>query len=183
MKPRVFGLFIAACLLAVCPSAMAQSIDSITLPIIGSQVTDMTVAGVKADTAPWIGGGSCAFSSSGEVKCKIKGVIIPDPTGGTTGGVTGVAAGLVCNGVLVGTTALATLSAGGDAKIKGTITIPSRCGEPIAIIEELEKAGSPIAPGTTFIAVSAFGAENASSGAAEQPAASSPSDRSPSRFK
>ncbi|HEY6331740.1 MAG TPA: hypothetical protein VI756_20605 [Blastocatellia bacterium] len=177
MKTRVFGWLIAGCLLAVCPSAMGQSIDSITLPIIGSQVTDMTVAGVKSDTSPWIGGGSCTFSSSGDVKCKIKGVIIPDATGGTTGGVTGVAAGLICNGVLVGTTSMATLNAGGGAKITGTITVPSRCGEPIAIIEELEKAGSAVPAGTVFIAVSAFGDEDPSGGAAQQPATNSPPDR------
>jgi hypothetical protein len=177
MKPRVFGWLIAGCVLAICPSAMGQSIDSISLPIIGSQISDMTVAGVKSDTSPWIGGGSCTFSSSGDVKCKIKGVIIPDSSGGSTGGVTGVAAGLICNGVLVGTTQMATFSGGGDAKITGTITMPSRCGEPIAIIEELEKAGSAIPPGTTFIAVSAFGAENPTSTDTERRASDLPPDR------
>lgn len=172
MKLRVFGWLVVGCLIYVCPSAMAQS--SLSADVLGSVTTDAKIAGVAVGSANWAGTGKCTVSPAGDVDCKIKGLVLPSD-GGSTGPVTGVGAGLVCDGILVGTTASSPLSSKGDAKIKGTITgLPASCPAPIILIEVLEASGSAVPPGTVYIGLSGV---NFSSSTTEVHRADWPGDR------
>jgi hypothetical protein len=152
MKLKVFGWLVVGCLLYVCPTAMGQSQ---TFTVIGSSISDNTLGGIKAGGAPWSGTGTCTLSDSGAVKCKIKGLIITGS--GSASPVDAVGASLVCNGAVVGTTASAPLSTAGAAKIKGTITLPSRCSAPAILIVVLGASGSTVPPGAgPFIGLSGF---------------------------
>ncbi|HEY6331741.1 MAG TPA: hypothetical protein VI756_20610, partial [Blastocatellia bacterium] len=96
MKLRVFGWLIVGCLLYVCPSAMAQST---TFDLIGSATTDGPVSGIKPGGADWsITSGKCTLSDSGDLSCKIKGLVISGTKSAAP--VTNIAISLVCGGTV-----------------------------------------------------------------------------------
>jgi len=155
MKLKVFGWLVVGCLLYVCPNAMGQAFS---MDIKGSLTTDSTIAGIAPGGAPWtVTSASVTISEAGKVKAKIKGLLIPGPTP-TVGPVTGVQASLVCGGTIVASTASFPLNAAGDATIKGTITLPSRCAAPIVLIQVSAATGAGTIPSGAgpFIALSGF---------------------------
>jgi hypothetical protein len=153
MKLRVFGWLIVGCLLYVCPNAMAQSIS---FDIIGSQTSDPATAGIKPGGANWsITSGKCDLSDSGALSCKIKGLVITGTTSASP--VTNIAISLVCGGAVAASSDSVALSSAGDAKLKGTLTLPSRCFTPALLVQVTGITGTPTVPlGTAFIGGSGF---------------------------
>lgn len=153
MKLRVFGWLIVGCLLYVCPNAMAQSFS---FDLIGSQTTDVTIAGVKPGGAGWsITSGKCTLSDSGDLSCKIKGLVITGTKSAAP--VTNIAISLVCDGAVTASSDSEALSTDGDAKVKGTLTLGSRCFAPQILIQVTGITGTPNVPlGSAYIGGSGF---------------------------
>jgi hypothetical protein len=154
MKLKVFGWLVVGCLLYVCPNALGQAFS---MDIKGSLTSDSTIAGIAPGGAAWtVTSASVTISDAGKLKAKIKGLILPST--GTAGPVTGVQASLVCGGTIAASTASFPLSAAGDATIKGTITLPSRCVAPIVLIQVSAATGAGTIPSGAgpFIALSGF---------------------------
>ncbi len=126
-----------------------------------------TVGGVASGGVPWVATGKAVATGEGRFRVEIRGLLIANGPGvpanlvGTVGPVTMVAASLVCGGsggTVVGSTDGAPLSAAGDAKMDGTITLPGTCMAPVALIRIFNASspsGSQLGP---FISLSGFNA-------------------------
>lgn len=119
--------------------------------------TDPPIHGVAAGGAPWVlKFGAARLRSDGRIDAVIRGLVIPPPTGtGTPGPVTMVSASLYCgndtNTTPVGTTTPTPLSTAGNARIRGTFTLPAKCLAPVVLIH-------PNGNNTVYITASGFGA-------------------------
>ena len=125
--------------------------------LIPSLVAGPTVNGVMPGGKDWLlRRGSASIRSDGSIRVKVKGLVFAES--GTTTTADGaftlpaVSASLFCDGaaIPVGTTAPpAPLSADGNAKITGMLTLPARCNAPTVMVH----------PGTNkaaYIAISGF---------------------------
>ena len=107
--------------------------------VAGSLPTDPALFGVRAGGAPWtIDRGTVTLRADGRLDVKIDNLIIP-----TTGvnPLPALAASVVCNGAVVATTATVPFSAGGDARIRATVTLPDRCLAPAVLLNPNGNAG------------------------------------------
>jgi hypothetical protein len=116
---------------------------------------DPKIHGVAAGGAPWVQrSGSFELRRDGRLKVRVRGLVIPPPTGnGTAGPVTTVTASLYCGADTtgaVGTTPAAPLSQSGNARISGKIALPTKCLAPIVLV-------NPNGIATLYIAGSGFG--------------------------
>jgi len=138
--------------------AVLASVGSLTLPAYAAPKvltnTDLqplgtvpgpSIAGVPAGGRAWsIDRGSKAkVDEDGAVKVILHGLVLADT--GTARPVTEVKASLVCGGVVAGTTDPAPIGADGDAEIRGTVSIPAVCTDPIVLIRVPGGAGAWIA--------------------------------------
>lgn len=126
--------------------------------LIPSLVAGPTINGVKPGGKDWLlRRGSASIRSDGSIRVKVKGLVFADSGTTTTQTPNGpftlaaVSASLFCDGTTtpVGTTATAPLSADGDARITGTLTLPAMCNAPTLMVH----------PGTSvaaYIAISGF---------------------------
>jgi len=155
MKLKILGGFILGCLLYACPTALGQQVV-ISSQVVGS-TPGQTVAGVASGGAPWVvTSATISISADGNVRSRIKGLIIP---GTGVGPVTGVAASLVCGGsggTVAATTASFPLTSGGNAKISDTIILPSSCVAPVVLIRVTSISSGPLPAPGPFIALSGF---------------------------
>jgi hypothetical protein len=115
-----------------------------------------TVNGVKAGGKDWLlRRGTATIDDDGEVKVKVKGLVFTESGTTTTANgantLTAVSASLFCDGaaVPVGTTPTAPLSADGNARITGTITLPAMCTAPVVMVHPGPNVGN-------YIAISGF---------------------------
>jgi hypothetical protein len=99
--------------------------------LAGSLPTDPALFGVTAGGAPWVVDQGDVRLRSGRLDVRVTGLIIP-----TTGvnPVTDLAASVVCNGVVVATTAAVPFSSAGDARIDAAVTLPERCLAPVVLL-------------------------------------------------
>ncbi len=135
--------------------------------IIGS-VPNQSIAGVTSGGAPWVvREGHARLRSNGKLNVEVEGLLItagvlatgnpvPQNLIGTTGPVTMVAASLVCNGVVVGSTAVAPLSTSGNAEMEGKVTTAA-CGSPTVLVRIAPSTSATAAELGAFIAVSGTG--------------------------
>lgn len=103
--------------------------------LVPSVPTDPSLHGVTAGGAPWVlRSGTFRLRSNGEVRVKIRGLIIPEL--GTPGPVTSVDASLYCANEMTPafTTASAPLSTAGNALIETTVSLPPSCLTPVVLI-------------------------------------------------
>ena len=126
--------------------------------LIPSLVAGPTINGVKPGGKDWLlRRGSASIRGNGSIRVKVKGLVFADSGTTTTQTPNGpftlaaVSASLFCDGATtpVGTTATAPLSADGNAKITGTLTLPAMCNAPTVMVH----------PGTSvaaYIAISGF---------------------------
>jgi hypothetical protein len=104
--------------------------------------SDPAIHGVAAGGLPWaLGRGSVRLSRNGELRVKIRGLVIPVAHGtfpaGVASPVTTVTASLYCapdSSAAVATTASAPISASGDARIEDDLTLPATCLAPIVLV-------------------------------------------------
>jgi len=107
--------------------------------VAGSLPTDPALFGVRPGGAPWtIDRGTVTLRADGRLDVKTDDLIIP-----TTGvnPLPTLAASVVCNGVVVATTATVPFSASGDARIRATVTLPDRCLAPAVLLNPNGNAG------------------------------------------
>jgi hypothetical protein len=102
--------------------------DTTLAPTVPS---DPALHGNAAGGAPWVlKFGEARLRQDGRLDVRIRGLVIPPPTGnGTPGPVTTVRAALFCG---IDTTAAATtqsvpLSTSGNARIRASLTLPAKC--------------------------------------------------------
>jgi hypothetical protein len=119
-----------------------------------SVASDPTLFGVAAGSAPWVlRSGEAKLHSDGRLTVRIRGLLIPSGRfAGTTGPVKTVSASLYCgaNSTPVGTSAAVPLSSDGDARIKTTLTLPTKCQIPALLIHPNGALG-------VYITTSGFG--------------------------
>jgi hypothetical protein len=106
-----------------------------------SQIDDPTFHGVAPGGAPWVlKRGSVELKAKGRLELRVRGLVIPPPTGnGTAGPVTTINASLYC-GDNADTTAADTsdtvpLSQNGNARIRDkSFIVPSTCLAPVILV-------------------------------------------------
>ena len=110
---------------------------------------DPAIHGVAAGGLPWVlRSGSTELRRDGRLKVRVRGLIIPGM--GTAGPVKTVSASLYCGAdttAAVSTTPATALSAAGDARIAGRISLPAKCLAPIVLVHPNGAAGLYIAAG------------------------------------
>ena len=116
-------------------------------------VTDPPIHGVNRAGAPWVlDKGSVKLSRNGRFDLRVKGLVLA--SNGTTGTVTMIAAHFFCapdSTVAAFTAGPVPLASDGDARIRQTVTVPSRCLAPVVLVRIQGAAG----PGS-YIAASGF---------------------------
>jgi hypothetical protein len=118
---------------------------------------DHALHGVAAGGAPWVlSRGTAQLHRGGRLDVRVRGLVIPvAPGNGTPGPVTTVTASLYCGNdtdtMAVGTTPSAPISRAGDARMRGTLSVPAKCLAPLVLVHP---NGNPLA----YIAASGFGA-------------------------
>jgi hypothetical protein len=115
---------------------------------------DPRLFGVAAGGLPWVlQFGRADLRRDGRLDVVIRGLVIPiAPVTGTPGLVTGVSAGLYCDdsSTAAATSATVPLSRDGDARIRATLPLPSKCLAPALLIH-------PNGASSLYIAASGFG--------------------------
>jgi hypothetical protein len=122
--------------------------------LVGNLLTDPPIHGVNRAGAPWVlEKGSVKLSHNGRFNLRVKGLVLA--SNGTTGSVTMIAAHFFCapdsNTVAAFTAGPVPLASDGDARIRQTVTVPSRCLAPVVLVRIQGAAG----PGS-YIAASGF---------------------------
>lgn len=101
-------------------------------PMAGSLPTDPALFGATPGGLPWVvETGSTTLRADGRLDVKVEGLIIPDRG---TNPLPGLAASVVCNGVVVATTATVPFSPDGDARIRTSVVLPDRCLAPAVLL-------------------------------------------------
>jgi hypothetical protein len=116
--------------------------------------TDPTLLGAMPGAVPWmIRHGEADLKASGRLDVDIRGLVIPSGAfSGTTGPVKMVSASLYCDAssTPVGTSASVPITTDGNADIRATFGLPTKCLVPALLIH-------PNGANTTYIATSGFG--------------------------
>ena len=110
-----------------------------------------TIGGIMSGGVPWtISEGHASISSNGSVQVEVQGLLIaagaPANLVGTVGPVQMVAASVVCGGsggTVAGSTGGTFFSAGGNAEIQDTVTLPSSCMAPVVLVRIFNPAVAP----------------------------------------
>lgn len=111
--------------------------------LAGSLTTDPVLFGVAPGGADWVIGHSKAMlRHGGRLDVRVDDLVLTS-TGANP--VTQVAASVVCNGMVVATTAVVPFSTTGDAKIKANVTLPKRCIAPVVLLNPRGNAAVYIA--------------------------------------
>ena len=120
--------------------------------VFGSQPTGPILFGVPPGGAPWvITKGEAKVRRDGDVKVRVKGLVIPTPPSNGTNPVPNIAATVYCGGTAVGTTQAVPFSLAGDARIDDTLAtpLPSPCLAPAVL---LNPAAGGVITTTAYIA-------------------------------
>lgn len=100
---------------------------------------DPTLHNNAAGGAPWVlSFGEARLREDGRLDVRIRGLVIPPPTGnGTPGPVTTVRAALFCGNdtTAAATTPSVPLSTSGNARIRASLTLPAKCLAPALLIQ------------------------------------------------
>jgi hypothetical protein len=123
--------------------------------LVGNVLADSPIHGVNRAGAPWVlDKGSVKLSRNGRFQLRVKGLVLA--SNGTTGPVTMIAASFFCapdsNTVAAFTAGPVPLAADGDARIRETVTVPSRCLAPVVLVRIQPATGPP----SSYIAASGF---------------------------
>jgi hypothetical protein len=115
--------------------------------------SDPVLHGVAAGGAPWVlTRGEARLRRDGRMQVRVRGLVIPPPTGnGTAGPVTTIDAALYCGNdtTAAATTASVPISQSGDARIDDRLTLPSTCLAPVVLVH-------PNGIAAAYIAASGF---------------------------
>jgi len=121
-----------------------------------SQTTDPAFHGVGPGGVPWVlDRGSVEIKAKGRLELRVRGLVIPPPTGtGTAGPVTSISASLYCGAdtdtAPADTSDTVPLSQSGNARIEDrTFNVPSTCLAPVILVH-------PNGDMTRYIAVSGW---------------------------
>ena len=142
----VLGAAIIA--LAVVPAAIGDGKQD----LLRSGVAGSTPApdgpvlfGVSPGGKPWVADrhSSIRVERDGDVRVKVRGLVIPVAPFNGTNPVATLAASLVCNGMVVATTDAVPFSPAGDASIRAEMDIPTPCLAPVVL---LRPSAAPAAP-------------------------------------
>jgi hypothetical protein len=112
--------------------------------LVGSLPSDAPLFGVKAGGAPWsVSRSTVTVRTDGRADIKVRDLVL---TGTGANPVPTISASLVCNGALV-TSLLGPVAydTEGDARIKGTFTVPDRCLAPAVLLHPQANVGVYIA--------------------------------------
>jgi hypothetical protein len=105
--------------------------------------------GIKAGGAPWvIRSGRGEVDRSGNVRVRVKGLVIPVAPFNGTNPVPNFKATVSCltpNGVINVSTGLFPANTAGDSRINGTVALPGQCNHPIVFV---------VSPGGSWFAMS-----------------------------
>jgi hypothetical protein len=128
----VLGALLTAGVLGTTAAVAATNDDLLRAPIQGSILSDPPLFGANRGGAPWQNtSGEAKVQADGTVKVSLVGLVIP---GVGTGAVRTVTATVACNDAKGPMTAPVTLSPEGNAEIKETVTLPTRCLAPAVLI-------------------------------------------------
>ena len=123
--------------LAVGPAAVSHVRGSLLRSgVEGSLPTDPMLAGAAAGGRPWVADrhSSVRVDRDGDVRIKVRGLVIPDAPFNGTNPVPALSASLVCGGVIVAETVTVPFDTAGNAKIRDEITVPERCLAPAVLL-------------------------------------------------
>jgi hypothetical protein len=125
--------------------------DTTLAPTVPS---DPALHGNAAGGAPWVlSFGEARLRQDGRLDVRIRGLVIPPPTGnGTPGPVTTVQAALFCGAdtAPAATSQSVPLSTSGDARIRDHLTLPAKCLAPALLIQ-------PNGSSSVYITANGFG--------------------------
>ena len=110
--------------------------DDFRSDLVPSVPTDPAIHGVTPGGAPWVlDRGSVRVDDDGDVRLRVRGLVIPSPPGdGTPGPVQTISASLFCGGTAADTTEAEELDDDGDARIRDEITLPAKCLAPEVLV-------------------------------------------------
>ena len=105
---------------------------SLRPPAVPPAVGGPELFGVPAAGAPWVTDpGDIRVDDDGDLRADIHGLVIPPANENP---VDFIGASLVCNGMIVDTTAPFPFSDDGDAEIRETVTVPDNCLAPAVLL-------------------------------------------------
>ncbi|MCU1677771.1 MAG: hypothetical protein JWM93_2529 [Frankiales bacterium] len=119
--------------------------------IVGSQLSDLPIAGSTRGGAPWVADDSTVrVTTDGHIVAHIRGLVIPSTTTApSVNPVPALSASLVCSNVKVATTPTVPFSTAGDATIDTVIAVPARCLAPAVLIHPNANVNVYIAASTS----------------------------------
>ena len=103
--------------------------------------TKIAIGEVPSCGKVWkLASGSAELKTDGDLEAQVKGLVLNDPSTGTSNGtpdgVDGVAAAVVCTGKVVAQTDVVPLSKEGYASVKAKVSVPSDCKSPVIVLRE-----------------------------------------------
>jgi hypothetical protein len=108
-----------------------------------------TIAGILPGGRPWVNGPSTVrVREDGRITVKIRGLVIPPPSGTGVNPVASVVATLVCDGAVRSSTAAFALSPAGDGSTSTTISGTEDCMDPMVLIQPAANRSAYIASST-----------------------------------
>ncbi len=131
----VLGVAIAA--LAAVPAAIGHGKhDLLRSGIVGSTPDGPVLFGVSPGGKPWVANrhSRVRVERDGDVRIKVRGLVIPVAPFNGTNPIATLAASLICNGMVVGTTDTVPFSPAGDANIRAEMDVPTPCLAPAVLL-------------------------------------------------
>lgn len=156
LRRRAVSLVGAAALFALVPLGVAEASKDhdddkaqtvLRSPVAASQVSDPAVLGVLPGTTPWaITRGSVRLDVEGQLRVRVRGLIIPVAPAKPTNPVPTLSASVFCNGTLVASTSTVPFNTRGDAQLDTDIgELPSPCVAPAVLVHPNAVTGRYIA--------------------------------------
>lgn len=121
--------------------------DDFRSTLAPSVPTDPAINGVTPGGAPWVlDRGSVRVDDDGDLRLRVRGLVIPSPPGdGTPGGVTTITASVHCGGTAADTSESEEIDRDGDARIRDELDLPDKCLAPVVLVHPNGNAGVYIA--------------------------------------
>lgn len=137
------GLVLVATLGLAAPALAGDHGKLVDADLVGSLTTDAHLFNVAPGGVDWtVSDSSVQVKADGEFDAKVRSLLV---TATQANPVATISASLACNGAVVSTSETVPFDAAGNARIKGTFTVPDRCLAPAVLLNPLGRTGVYIA--------------------------------------
>ncbi len=136
---------IALAAVALCGFGSIACAEEFESPLVACLSNGTAIGGVNSCGKIWkLKSGKAELKKGGKLEVEVKGLVLNDASvgqfNGTPDGVDAVAAAVICQGPSGAAVAAqldpVPLSKTGDAKIKGTVSLPNGCVAPVIVLRE-----------------------------------------------